>query len=134
MKITEDNSFPFAQKLKSSKKIESLFEKGRGGLVYPVRYLTLSEETEASGEVSVMVSVSKKYHKKAVVRNLLKRRMREAYRTNKAPLREKYAEAGRSLSLALIYVSKEISDYTVIESAVGKIIEKLTSDPQSENR
>ena len=68
-----------------------------------------------------MVSVPKRLHKRANVRNLLKRRMREAYRLNKEPLREICIRENIRLSLGLLYTSGEIADYKTIEHAVRKI-------------
>ena len=72
-----------------------------------------------------MVSVPKRLHKRANVRNLLKRRMREAYRLNKEPLREICIRENIRLSLGLLYTSGEIADYKTIEHAVRKIIKRL---------
>lgn len=125
----EDHTFPRSERLRSRKQIACLFEKGASGVAYPIRYVFLREGdgtdrvTDESG-LSVLVSVSKRNHKRANVRNLLKRRMREAYRLNRGPLRG-ILEEGR-FSLGLLYVSKEIADYTSIENAVQKIIRNLS--------
>ena len=73
-------------------------------------------------EAAVMVSVPKRLHKRANVRNLLKRRMREAYRLNKEPLRELCTQHHIRLSIGLLYSSGEIADFNTIENAVRKII------------
>ena len=62
-----------------------------------------------------MVSVPKRLHKRANVRNLLNRRMREAYRLNKEPLREICIRENIRLSLGLLYTSGEIADYKTYE-------------------
>ena len=72
-----------------------------------------------------MVSVPKRLHKRANVRNLLKRRMREAYRLNKEPLREICIRENIRLSLGLLYTSGEIADYKTIEHAVRKSSKRL---------
>ena len=117
-------TLPRTERLKSRTRIERLFKEGKGGFVYPLRYVFLEEGEvpAASGGVAVMVSVSKRHHKRANMRNLLKRRMREAYRLNKPGLAEKYAAGTKGLSLGLLYASNEAVDYSVIENAVKKII------------
>lgn len=124
-----DRTFPRAERLRSRKQISVLFGKGESGVAYPLRYVVLREPEEGSdagagGEMSVLVSVSKRNHKRANVRNLLKRRMREAYRLNREPLRD--AVSGQRLNLGLLYISNEVADYTMIENAVQKIIRNLT--------
>lgn len=121
-----DHTFPRSERLRSRKQIARLFEKGESGVAYPIRYVFLSGEGDATDEsgLSVLVSVSKRNHKRANVRNLLKRRIREAYRLNRNPLREISGD-GR-FCLGLLYVAKEIADYTSIENAVQKIIRNLS--------
>ena len=75
--------------------------------------------------LQILVSVSKRHHKRANVRNLLKRRIREAYRLNRAPLKDRTSEQRERMSVALLYISKEVADFAAIEYAVRKIISKL---------
>lgn len=66
-----------------------------------------------------MVSVSKKFFKRAVRRNLLKRRMREAYRTRKdlLPL--------SGVDCLFAYSSKEIIDFGDICSEIETILTRI---------
>ena len=129
--------------MSSARAIESLFADGEGAFAYPLRYVTCGtgegesdegESDEGSGKavggVKVLVSVPKRNHKRAVVRNLLKRRIREAYRLNKAPLLAALAGteangAGGGLHLGLIYTAKKVEDYAHIEAAVRKAIAQV---------
>lgn len=83
---------------------------------------SLTRPNPIKPEAAVMVSVPKRLHKRANVRNLLKRRMREAYRLNKEPLRELCTQHHIRLSIGLLYSSGEIADFNTIENAVRKII------------
>lgn len=121
------NSLPREQRLKSKRTITRLFEDGQSGFVYPVRYVLLRDEAQSGAEAAVMVSVSKRNHRRANVRNLLKRRLRESYRLNKEELRECCLSNGENISLGLLYTSNEILDYKIIDNAVKKIIQKLTA-------
>jgi ribonuclease P protein component len=82
---------------------------------------------ETAGEVPVhaAVTVSKKNFKSAVQRNLLKRRMREAYRKNKQPLINVLHEKNKKVDLMFLHVSKELSDYKKIENGMISVMEKL---------
>lgn len=110
----------------------STFPRVAEALVYPrasaVSGLSAGSECpqypDVSG-VSVLVSVSKRYHKRAVRRNLLKRRIREAFRTCGGPLREAAERRGVQIDIALLYSTKEVLDYTKIGDAVEKILARI---------
>lgn len=111
-------TLPRCERLRSLRAIRRLFVEGRGGFVYPFRYMVLVDA--GSSGVEVMFSVPKKFHKRANKRNLLKRRTREAYRLSAEALRIK-AE-GQGVDLALVYSTKDIVSYKTIENAVKRIL------------
>ena len=90
--------YPRNEKLKQKKETTLLFEKGkwkssgRLRLIITKQEGTDSENTDIPGTVNgkIGVSVSKRYFKKAVDRNRIKRLLREAYRLNKEVFREKF--------------------------------------------
>ena len=92
--------------------------KGKHGSVGDLRYLF---RTETGNEYNrIMISVPKKLFKRAVKRNLLKRRIRESYRKQKHDLHLK-----SGVDLLLMYSTKEILSYEEIYKAVGQIIRKI---------
>ncbi|MDE5955915.1 MAG: ribonuclease P protein component, partial [Bacteroidales bacterium] len=68
----------------------------------------------------ILVSVPKKLFKRAVKRNLLKRRIRESWRKQKHLLNN-----GNGIDLLITYSVKEIMSYDDIFLAVTKVIEKI---------
>ena len=71
------------------------------------------------------VSVSKKYFKKAVHRNRIKRLIREAYRIQKLPLQQLLKDRAKPLQLFIIYTGKELPDYNLIYTKVAEALERL---------
>lgn len=117
-----DNSLSRAERLRTLGAIRRLFESGESGFVYPLRYLYFAE-SDIQNSVRVLFSTPKRYHKRANRRNLLRRRMKESYRLRKHTL---HFNRGISLDLALIYSVKEPVDYRRIDSAVEKILRRVT--------
>lgn len=110
------------------KAANGLFAGSKSGFAFPYRYIfkTRPATEEDQAQVSVLFVVPKRNIKRAVGRNLLKRRTREAYRLQKLPLLEKAARKGLHIDIGLIYSTKEILDYTPIRDAVGGILEKIS--------
>ena len=121
-------TLPRSERLRSLKAIRRMFGEGRGGFVYPYRYIWIADKQEGVAEgrgIEVMFSVPKKFHKRANKRNLLKRRTREAYRLNREELCERISQAGIEVNLAFIYSTKEVHSYKTIENAVQKILAQV---------
>lgn len=71
------------------------------------------------------VAIPRKSIRRAVDRNLLKRRTREAYRLQKSGLLEKVSVKKHSLEILFLYQSGEIADYKTIRSAVRVLLTRL---------
>lgn len=113
--------FPKKERLTSKKDIEELFKNGSSFYLHP---LMVKYQVDASLEHhSVLFTVSKRNFKKAVDRNLIKRRMREAYRLQKEVL----AREGSTdfYKLAFVYVDKTILPYSAIEPKLKKLLKRL---------
>ncbi len=117
-----DYSLSHAERLRSLGAIRRLFESGESGFVFPIRYVWFAEADELPS-TEVLFSVPKKFQKRAVRRNVLRRRMKEAYRLQKEIL----GGDGRhhAIDVALIYSSKEVADYKKISNALRKILEQI---------
>jgi ribonuclease P protein component len=109
------NTFRKVERLSRKKWIQELFDKGSSFNFYPYRILYMEHPEPPASLNQVMFSVSKRLFKKAVDRNTVKRRMREAYRLNKGP----EALSGKLL-LAYIYTAREILPSTVLREKLEK--------------
>ncbi len=124
-----DFSFKKAELLCSKKQIEKLFSEGNSFLFYPLKVVYTNIDFAGPFHAKAAFSVSKKRFKKAVQRNLIKRRMREAYRLNKHVLA--FEENSTKKIVFFIYVGKEILDFRTIEKTMKRALIALakTSTP-----
>lgn len=123
--------FPKAERLKSRKQIDLLFADGKAVSVFPVRAIYRFSPSEESG-VWVGVTASKRYFKKAVDRNRIKRLLREAYRLQKEELVNLAKANGKSGHLFFVYTDKTIADFETIKAAMYKCLQRLSKTLQSE--
>lgn len=75
--------------------------------------------------MKMAVSVPKRLFKRAVDRNLLKRRIREAYRLQKPEFLKSFPDAGVSTRMMIQYKGREIESYATIEEKLHEALEKL---------
>ncbi|MBU8891162.1 MAG: ribonuclease P protein component [Bacteroidales bacterium] len=114
------------ERLKSRKSIEYLFTNGNVINHFPLKLLFgISENKEHEYLAKIAVSVSKRNYKRAVDRNHIKRKLREAYRKNKQSLHDYLAKTNQNVYFIVIYVAKEDIQYQVIENEMKLLIEKL---------
>ncbi|KPQ08657.1 MAG: ribonuclease P protein component RnpA [Algoriphagus marincola HL-49] len=120
---------PKSERLHSQKLIKELFDKSSSFFLYPFKVLYLEGE-ETNGDCpQVLFSVSKRKINKAVSRNLMKRRMREAYRINKHLL----SESSSRLFIGLIYVSSDIMEFKQVEEKIKLILHRINKEQKNEN-
>ena len=118
MDTQNPNTLPKQERLCGKTTVGKLLAKGKHGNVPGLRFLYM---TGTGSELNrIMVSVPKKMFKRAVKRNLLKRRIRESWRKQKHSL---LTEGGTDI--LFIYPTKEIQTYEQIYTCVGQIIEKI---------
>lgn len=130
--MTHHQTLSKSERLKSYKRIRILFAQGQKFKVFPlvVYFLLRDEEVEkVEGMLQMGVSVGKRHFKRAVDRNLLKRRIREAYRKQKLELKENLMVSGISMDIFFVYSNARISEYAEIETAMAStlvvLIDKL---------
>jgi ribonuclease P protein component len=112
-------------RLHRQKRIDYLFAAGKSAVSYPIRVVAVPAADDLldahEPALQTLFSVAKKRFKRAVQRNRHKRRMREAYRLEKA-----VADWNPSTPvwLALQYIGNEEIPLPELRTAIRKAVEK----------
>ncbi len=125
--------FPAKERLKSKKHIALLFKSGQTMAAFPVLgiYQILDKndpDFDDSSPLKVAFTVPKKHFRKAVTRNLIKRRMKEAWRLHKNDYVHFLTENNFSNRIIIIYLGKETLPYKKIEKGIKKLLRKLKNN------
>lgn len=117
---------PKSERLHAEKLIKELFHEGSSFFLYPFKVIYL-RKTDLQGQVNqVLFSVSKKKIKRANGRNFIKRRLKEAYRLNKAGL------VHDGILIGLIFVGKPDMSFAEIQPKMIQAMSKLNLEfPQN---
>lgn len=117
------------ERLCSQKIIGELFTSGESFLAYPLKVVFLKTDSSQAYPVQAAFTVSKRNFKRAVKRNLLKRRMREAFRLNKPGLYDELAAKELHIAVMFVFVGKDLIEFPIIEKAMissfKKVLEKV---------
>ena len=113
-------TLPKSERLCGQMAVAKVFEQGKSVHSGCIRckYILRPDENPSR----LVVSVPKRHFKRAVKRNLLKRRMREAYRRQKDLL-------GPSVDILLIYTSIEVLPYETIYADMTAVLTAIRHAP-----
>jgi len=125
-------SYTFSKKehLKSEKILGQLFQRGSNSFSkYPLRIVWIELDPTEVEEINppllqAAFTVPKRSFPKAVHRNKIKRKVREAFRLHKHILYEQLSSE-KLYRVMFIYTGKEALQYDKIESSMVNILERL---------
>ena len=120
------NTIPLKEHLKSKSAIEQVYANGVSVTSFPLRAIFIEQPLEAQEPTAaILINVSKKRFRHAVDRNLVKRRIREAYRTSKHPFVETLESCGKKMAVAIIYIDNKHNSTAFIRKKMVKLLESI---------
>lgn len=109
-------TLPKSERLSGLTRVTELFTHGKSGSCGCIRYRFLKRDDIAPSRI--VVSVPKRNFKRAVKRNLLKRRLRESYRLQKDLL-------GPGYDILFIYTSRDVLPFDVIIADMAQVLTRV---------
>jgi ribonuclease P protein component len=116
------------ERLRSNLSIQQLLKHGRVISSFPLKlFWDFSQDPHQHFPVRTAISVPKRKFRRAVGRNLMKRRLREAYRLNKPGLYETLEQRQQKIQMVILLLSDEFIPYARMERAMREIIRLLAN-------
>jgi ribonuclease P protein component len=119
-----------SERLKSRKQLDELFRTGRSFSQPPYRVLFAVEPRIDAGTAMLQfgVGASSRHFKRAVDRNLIKRRIREAYRQQRQALETTLQQQGSSMKIFFICTARELPEWDILAEKMGSALIKLEKE------
>ena len=117
MSAPQSHTLTKEERLCGKTTVSALISSGKWGSTPHLRFCWSAGHD--TGLNRLMVSVPKKFFKRAVRRNLLKRRLREAYRLQKELL------GATGIDLLLAYSHPEVADFATLYAEVTEILGRI---------
>ncbi len=117
------------ERICSKKLMDSLFGSGSSKALtaFPLRAVFMEADREAGDpQVQMLVSVPKRYFKRAVMRNRVKRQVREAFRHQKDILSEAMKERQtRKLAVAFVWLDTHLHASEAVSQRVANLLMRI---------
>lgn len=115
--MPHNNRYPKWERLCNVRSIATLFEAGESCFNFPLKIYFIKNSLSHN---RVLITVPKRGHKRAVDRNLLKRRIKESWRVV-----DKESVSVLGMDLAIVYIGTTIADYHKIYKSLSDGLEKI---------
>lgn len=121
-----EHGFPLKEHLKSKNIIDKLYATGASVTAFPLRAVFMELPAESPHTTaSILISVAKRRFRHATDRNLVKRRIREAYRLNKQPFIGTLNEENKKIAVAIIYIDTKHNSTEFLKRKMQKLLASI---------
>lgn len=121
------NGFSKINRLTSKTQIQRIFTEGNRLYEAPFSVLFLNNINSDDSNLQIAISVPKKKITSAVKRNLIKRRIREAFRTQNENLISQLEKHDRKIILMIIYSDTKPQNFSLIKSKISLTLQRLSN-------
>jgi ribonuclease P protein component len=124
--MTTKNTFGKEERLKSSLVIQELLKDGQTISGYPFKlFWGQTKDLQQKSPARAAILVPKRKFKRAVDRNLIKRRIREAYRQNKNLIYKPLQNKDLNIILVILFLSDEFISFEKLDSGIRDLLLRL---------
>jgi ribonuclease P protein component len=120
-------TFKKEERLYGHAALDNVYNNGKHLQTDSIKIIFIEAPKSTYPPCRVVFSVPKRSFKKAVDRNLIKRRMREVYRNHKHILYKELTEKEKSIHIYMIYLSKEIIHFDELKDNMLKALKTLVN-------
>jgi ribonuclease P protein component len=119
-------TFKKNERLCSTRLIKEIFEKGSvlNSSLFRIIWI---KGTGLPSPAQVAISIPKKAFKHAVTRNLIKRRIREAYRVQKNVLYDFLISRNIQIAFIIVYRQNHVPGFGTVKNAISELIVRLNN-------
>jgi ribonuclease P protein component len=120
-----NQTFKRIERLRCRNDVKELFVAGQFFFFSPFKVYHKNRANNIAC-LQVLIAVPRRNHKDAVVRNKIKRLVREAWRKHKGILTSQLDSINQPIQVGIIYTARAIPQYKEIETKIFLILQRLS--------
>jgi ribonuclease P protein component len=122
-----NHRFPSSERLKQKSLIDALFKGANRAFHHPVMAIWKPLELPFNAPIQVGFSVPKKHYKHSVKRNLIKRRLREAYRLQNDGLHATLAKQNGQIAVLFVMMKTDNISYEELQKKMMLLLRDIAA-------